>query len=881
MVVRSEAGSSDRLADTANRVLRQALGARGGGPAGRGGRPPGRANAAGRSAWGLAVSRPSDRHEVAADVAARQALASQPGNRPLRRLRPGDHGRSLPVGAGWPLPEAVRNYFEPRFGADLSGIRIHTDRSAGQAAEHVSAQAFTVGRDIVWGAAAPRYDAPAGRRLLAHELSHVVDRSDRARPGIDRCIPAAIAPLTWISLGGSGFKWEQAEICLQGQYPFKGVVGTNKNWRFIQAPPGSVEARDLDCFKSHLVAKSGMFLSEPDIIDFTRAEIYDVTTWKQAKKKHAKLQADTHLATQLASIPDCSGSFRRWIPGTWIPNPWYWLGGDFYMNVTNVSGLLLYDVVKDITKEIVTAAALAAIIAAGKNMLGKRAATAVATRFPPVAVGLAAVAVLVLVTTDAELAWGAEGDPIENLIKAIENAGESLPDEIKEALRNDPDLRAKVEAASKERDPSKRAKALSRACLQIIAKHKDEFSREDLEALTTMVQVVADDKLPDKAPTVQALKKQAAAIRAGKKPDPQAGTSTGGKGTKPAEAKTTADIEKDVAAERPTLLPETVSKIASAPELARRLLDRVAAKTGAGTPLTDADIERLLAAIPADLTKAQFDAVVAKLEAGSSQKPADLIANLERQLAAVKKEAQAKTAEELAKQHPELSQASRDKLAAAPAAARSMLEAAAATGAEGVPLTDASVDRFLAIFNSAVTPETIAHLAAALANAPPGQTIDEVLDRLEKAVKAAPAAAPGSGTPGAGKGQGPGGAGKGKGGDGGKGKQKGPSEGQLLASLLVLLASKVGPNETRLEWDGKRPVTGSVKANARFFGKQIDGTAFIARVTVRFTKVAGDQGTYVIRKSSNIYDLNAASIANARTLAGTTHTVTIDPERTK
>ena len=883
MIVRPETVSSDRrVADAAGRVLRQALGTRGGAPGGRG-PSAGPGGAGNRMAWGLPVSQPSDRHETAAAQAARQALAAGPGHDPLRPIAPNQHQAALPVGTGRPLSSALRGYFEPRFGTDLSGVRVHTGRAAARAAARVSAQAFTVGRDIVWGGAGPRHDSPAGRSLLAHELGHVTDPAP-PRPGIDRtCMPAAIPPPATISLGGSGWNWEMAELCLQSRYPYRGIVGNNRDWRFLQAPPGSAEARDLDCFKSHLVAKSGMFLSMPDIIDFTRAEIYDVTTWGQERPHRIRLDADTGLATALAANPDCSGSGRVWVPGTWVPNPWYWLGGDLYMSVTNVRGLLLYDVVKDVTKELVTAAALAAILAAGKNMLGKRLVTAAATKAPPVAVALAAVTILVLVTTDAELAWGAEGDPIENLIKAIENEGETLPDEIKEALRNDPDLRAKVEAANKERDPSKRARALSKACLEIVAKNKDQFSREDLEALTTMVQVVADDKLPEKTPTVAALKKQAEGIRAGKKPDPQAGTATGGKGAPKADAaKTTADIEKDVAADRPTLLPETIRKIASAPELTRRLLDRVAAKTGTGAPLTDADIERLLAAVPADLTQAQFDAIVAKLEAGTSQKPADLITNLERQLAAVKKEAQAKTADELAKQHPQLSQAAREKLAAASPAARSMLEAAASSGAQGVSLTDESVDRFLKIFHEAVTPEKIAALATSLADAKPGQTIDEVLDHLEKAVKSAPAPAPSGTSAGAAKAQGEGAAGKGKGGGGGgKGKQKGPPEGQDLARMLVLLASKVGPNENRLEWDGKRPVTGSVKTSARYFGKLPDGTAYIARVTVSFSKVAGDEATYVIHQASKVYDLNANSLADASTLAGTTHKMTIDPERAK
>ena len=65
---------------------------------------------------------------------------------------------------------------EPQFGHDFSSVRIHADAAAAESATAVNALAYTVGRDIVF--AADRY-APAtaaGRRLLAHELTHVVQQ---------------------------------------------------------------------------------------------------------------------------------------------------------------------------------------------------------------------------------------------------------------------------------------------------------------------------------------------------------------------------------------------------------------------------------------------------------------------------------------------------------------------------------------------------------------------------------------------------------------------------------------------------------------------------------------------------------------------------------
>lgn len=81
--------------------------------------------------------------------------------------------RSL-QGGGRPLRGSVRSFFEPRFDSDLGGVRVHTGPSADEAARAVDARAFTVGRDVVFRAGAYRPDTRSGTRLLAHELTHVV-----------------------------------------------------------------------------------------------------------------------------------------------------------------------------------------------------------------------------------------------------------------------------------------------------------------------------------------------------------------------------------------------------------------------------------------------------------------------------------------------------------------------------------------------------------------------------------------------------------------------------------------------------------------------------------------------------------------------------------
>lgn len=87
-----------------------------------------------------------------------------------------DAGSTLP-GPGSPLDSATRAVFEPRFGADFSGVRVHTGRKAEASAEGLDAQAYTVGSHIVFGPG--RYDPSTarGRGLLAHELAHTLQQA--------------------------------------------------------------------------------------------------------------------------------------------------------------------------------------------------------------------------------------------------------------------------------------------------------------------------------------------------------------------------------------------------------------------------------------------------------------------------------------------------------------------------------------------------------------------------------------------------------------------------------------------------------------------------------------------------------------------------------
>jgi hypothetical protein len=74
---------------------------------------------------------------------------------------------------------------ESRFGHDFGTVCVHTDAKAAASARAVNAIAYTVGRDIVFGAGQYAPESPTGRRLLAHELTHVVQQRGDSAGGSD------------------------------------------------------------------------------------------------------------------------------------------------------------------------------------------------------------------------------------------------------------------------------------------------------------------------------------------------------------------------------------------------------------------------------------------------------------------------------------------------------------------------------------------------------------------------------------------------------------------------------------------------------------------------------------------------------------------------
>lgn len=149
----------------------------------------------------LAINQPGDRWEQQADhitesvvsgrsSAADSAVSLQPRPGLMRQAgqwpaAPAAVGDAIHSG-GHPLDPTTRRFMEPRFGHDFGRVRVRADARAAESARAIDALAYTVGDDIVFGAGQYAPDTLSGRRLLAHELTHVVQQTGLEAPSVQR-----------------------------------------------------------------------------------------------------------------------------------------------------------------------------------------------------------------------------------------------------------------------------------------------------------------------------------------------------------------------------------------------------------------------------------------------------------------------------------------------------------------------------------------------------------------------------------------------------------------------------------------------------------------------------------------------------------------------
>jgi hypothetical protein len=134
-------------------------------------------------------------HDAIGNRGMMRLLTPPPASAPQsiqRRACPGASSSDSPLtretlrdlGSGQPLEQTTRAPIEAGLGFDVSGVRIHTDPGAAQAARDIRAEAFAFGQDIYFGSGRYRPDTQGGRHLLTHELVHTVQQRASGPPDL-------------------------------------------------------------------------------------------------------------------------------------------------------------------------------------------------------------------------------------------------------------------------------------------------------------------------------------------------------------------------------------------------------------------------------------------------------------------------------------------------------------------------------------------------------------------------------------------------------------------------------------------------------------------------------------------------------------------------
>ena len=181
------------------------------------------------------------------------------------------------AGSGRPLDPVARSFMEPRFGRDFADVRIHTVERAAESADAVNARAYTVGRDVVFAEGEYRPETEAGRRLIAHELWHVVQgqagagqqlarqkkdesvlTSDISNPKKIRIWINTFIPMDRVDMAGfgEGDIWESGIRCFagDGREFSNDIKASYRTQQVIEFDTGTLEKTmdTLDTGETHL-----------------------------------------------------------------------------------------------------------------------------------------------------------------------------------------------------------------------------------------------------------------------------------------------------------------------------------------------------------------------------------------------------------------------------------------------------------------------------------------------------------------------------------------------------------------------------------------------------------------------------------------------------
>lgn len=194
-------------------------------------------------------------------------------------------------GGGRAMPDGLRSMMETGFGQDFSTVRLHTDNQAAEMSSAIHARAFTYGNNIFFNQGQYSPDTPAGQRLIAHELTHVVQGerkvarkvNEKICENIDLIDEEQVAWSKSLSNGLSGFNADNvAMLHLIETLRSKIIIILNQKKAILKISESAIMPSDLDL--------PDVSLKDIEDIEEARASIFNnvKTAIENSKKGKAK-----------------------------------------------------------------------------------------------------------------------------------------------------------------------------------------------------------------------------------------------------------------------------------------------------------------------------------------------------------------------------------------------------------------------------------------------------------------------------------------------------------------------------------------------------------------------------------------------------------------
>jgi Domain of unknown function (DUF4157) len=201
-------------------------------------------------------------------------------------------------GSGQPLADSIRTPMEQAFGADFSGVRVHTGAESDRLNRSIQARAFTTGQDVFFRQGAYQPGSRGGQELIAHELTHVVQQKGRVVQGLHR---------KQKTVGLHTFSQYSSPLAEDGVLQEKGEMGADHR-------QGKVEEKiQLDYFPTEIVQNDSRISSEQRQI-VTQSELSLQAEWEKGEEGKTCWKGEWPVSRLMIKAPDPNLDLKGYQP---------------------------------------------------------------------------------------------------------------------------------------------------------------------------------------------------------------------------------------------------------------------------------------------------------------------------------------------------------------------------------------------------------------------------------------------------------------------------------------------------------------------------------------------------------------------------------------